>query len=318
MKKFLFSALLAMPFVMNAQTTITFEDLTLTQDSFWNGSDSTGQFVSGGASFGNSYNFEYGFWSGGYAYSNMRNDSTAGPTNMYSAIPAKGANNSANYAVFTPDYGNNGFINFGQSALISKLSLTNTTYAYLSMLNGDSFAKKFGDTLNADGVSDGTNGKDFFFVRIYAVNAADVKTDSLDVYLADYRFANTADNYILNTWKEVTLNFTANKLTFALFSSDNGQYGMNTPAFFALDNIEYSAVASVNALTKSNISIYPNPTTEQLNITGYTGQASIYATNGTLIQSVYVDGTTTINVSDLNEGLYLLVTESGSVKFLKK
>lgn len=313
MKKFLFSALLAAPFFMNAQSTlITFENLTLQQDSFWNGSDNTGSFTSGGATFGNTYNSDYPgyeFWSGGYAYSNMRNDSTAGAGNIYSAFPAKGATNSTNYALFTPASGTEGYIDFGKTVLINKLSVTNTTYAYLSMKNGDAFAKQFGDS---------TNAKDFFFVRIYGVDGNDTKTDSVDFYLADYRFDNAQEDYIVDSWEEVELNFSANKLTFALFSSDNGQYGMNTPAFFALDNIEYVGNVGVETLEKSTISIYPNPTTEQLNITGYTGAASIYAMNGQLVKTVQVTEGIVVSVSELTEGIYILKTESSILKFQKK
>lgn len=310
-----------MPFVMNAQSTISFEDLTLTQDSFWNGSDSTGFFNSGGAKFGNSYNSDYPgyeFWSGGYAYSNMRNDSVAGATNIYSAYPAKGAKNSVNYGLFTASYGIEGNIDFGKTVFIDKINVANTTYAYLSMKNGDAFAKKFGNSTNAGGQDDGTNGKDFFFVRVYALDANDTKLDSTDIYLADFRSANASEHFILDTWKEVSLNMSAHQLTFALFSSDNGQYGMNTPGFFAIDEIEFIGNVGVENISKSTISIYPNPTTEQLNISGYTGNVSIYSIDGTLLQTRDVNGNATFDVSNLTNGLYLVVTSNGTAKVLKK
>lgn len=323
MKKFLFSALLAIPFAMYAQNqTVDFEELTLTPDSYFNGSDLSGGFTTNDnlVHFVTEYDTAYGgMWTSGFAYSNMQDDSTAGFMNQYSAIPAKGANNSANYAVFTPGYGVAPMITFEHPSDVSKISITNTTYAYLSMKDGDAFGKKFGASVGADGEDDGTEGKDYFFVRIFAHNAAGMKVDSLDSYLADFRSTDTTAHYILDTWKEVSLSFSSiNSLSFELYSSDNGEYSMNTPAYFAIDNIEFkSHVSSVTEIAQTPISIYPNPTTGQLNINNYEGVVSIFAMNGTLVKSLEVTEGTTIDISDLTEGVYQLVTTSSVVRFVK-
>lgn len=61
-------------------------------------------------------------------------------------------------------------------------------------------------------------------------------------YLADYRFTDSAQDYILDEWKEVDLTplvgLGVQKLAFRLKSSDNSVFGMNTPAFLAIDNLE--------------------------------------------------------------------------------
>ena len=113
---------------------------------------------------------------------------------------------------------------------------TNTTYTALSMLQGDSFAKKFG---GASG-----NDADWLKLSILGLNAANVVTGSVDYYLADYRFADNSLDYIVKNWTYVDLSSlgTVNSLGFALTSSDTGSFGINTPAYFAMDSLSVTAV----------------------------------------------------------------------------
>jgi hypothetical protein len=60
--------------VIKAQGIADFEDLSLTSQSYWNGSDSSGGFSSGGARFSNHYDTAYDSWDG-FAYSN-KSDTT--------------------------------------------------------------------------------------------------------------------------------------------------------------------------------------------------------------------------------------------------
>ena len=98
------------------------------------------------------------------------------------------------------------------------------------MKNGDQFAKKF----NA-------KDKDFFKVWVKGFSAGKVK-DSVVVYLANFQNADTTQNYIQKEWKTVDLSkFSAiDSLNFKLESSDNSQWGMNTPAYFTVDNIKFT------------------------------------------------------------------------------
>ena len=61
---------------------------------------------------------------------------------------------------------------------------------------------------------------------------------SVEFYLADYRGDN---DYIISAWTLVDLSplAAARSLFFNLSSSDNGNYGMNTPATFAIDDIQF-------------------------------------------------------------------------------
>ena len=65
-------------------------------------------------------------------------------------------------------------------------------------------------------------------------------TGSIDFYLADFRSVDNGDDFIRGDWSSVDLTPLGNnvtKLRFELSSSDNGMFGMNTPAYFAVDNL---------------------------------------------------------------------------------
>jgi hypothetical protein len=112
------------------------------------------------------------------------------------------------------------------------IQVTNTTTAALSMRDGDGFAKKFGGTSG--------NDPDFFVLHVAGKNAANQATGTVDFYLADYRFSNNTQDYIVSQWTAVdlsTLGPDTAALSFSLDSSDVGMFGMNTPAYFAADNL---------------------------------------------------------------------------------
>ena len=112
------------------------------------------------AFFPNEFNPDFGgFWASGWAISTMRDDTTSGFGNLYSAITGSGAGvggSSNAYAVGQQ----NAIIRLEGNSIgkvMDGLYLTNTTYAHNSMRDGDDFAKKFGGV-------DGTD-PDFFQTR---------------------------------------------------------------------------------------------------------------------------------------------------------
>ena len=212
--------------------TADFQDLTLAPNAFDNGSTGPGGpggFTSRGVFFANNYNTTFGSWSG-FAYSNKTDTTTAGFGNQYSAIPGSGAGGSSIYGVsYTGS--NDAIITLPAGRSVASASLTNTTYAYLSMRDGDGFAKKFGGASGTD--------PDFLKVTINGLDAANAVIGSIDFYLADFRSVVSAEDYILSSWTDVDLSSlsAARKLSFELSSSDNGTFGMNTPSYFAFDNL---------------------------------------------------------------------------------
>ena len=164
----------------------------------------------------------------GWVASNHTDTSNHQPNSYefpYDAITGRGANGSATYAVAFDSSSVRVDLPPGEHPLSAQF--TNTTYPYYSMLNGDSFAKKF------------TAG-DWFKVTISGLDSSNQPTGTpVDFYLADFRSANPATEYILNTWQSADLTplGNASSLLFRLSSSDNGAFGMNTPAYFAMDNL---------------------------------------------------------------------------------
>ena len=70
----------------------------------------------------------------------------------------------------------------------------------------------------------------------------------VSLYLADYRATDPNDDYLLDQWAEVDLSplvgLGARTLAFRLTSSDNGFFGMNTPAYVAIDNLVLDIAAT--------------------------------------------------------------------------
>ena len=218
------------PYATHASV-VGFEDLTLSPNTYWNGSNGAGSFTSGGVTFPNSYDSYWGSWDG-FAYSNVQDSTTPGWGNQYAARPGTGYNGSANYAVAYQPYVGNFEISLGGISNFAGrgLHVANTTYVALDMQNGSGFSKKFGGTNGADA--------DWFRLTVRGLLGGS-ETGAVDFYLADYRFSNSSQDYILNTWAFVDLTSlrTVDALSFDLASSDNGDWGMNTPAYFAIDNL---------------------------------------------------------------------------------
>jgi len=95
---------------------------------------------------------------------------------------------------------------------------------------GDAFAKKFG----------GDDGSDPDYLLLSAWGFANGQsTDTIEYYLADYRSDVPEEDYIIETWQWVDLSSfeKVDSLKFGLASSDNGNWGMNTPSYFCLDKL---------------------------------------------------------------------------------
>ncbi|EMB13843.1 DUF4465 domain-containing protein [Rhodopirellula europaea] len=206
----------------------------------YGGNDHIGVFSADGVDFSNSHNDLYGSWSG-FAVSNHTDTSTPGYSNQFSAYAGSGSGGSDNYAVAF-GYANSTPTNINtltalpsiylpDGELASSADITNATYAGLSMRDGDSFAKQFGGVTGSD--------PDFFKLSIFGIDANNQILDTtIDVFLADFRFTDSLQDYILDDWVTIDLSSMsdARSLHFNLSSSDVGPYGMNTPGYFALDN----------------------------------------------------------------------------------
>ncbi|HEY1040617.1 MAG TPA: DUF4465 domain-containing protein [Bacteroidia bacterium] len=311
---------------IKAQTYLAdFENLVLPADSFY--ADTVGNdFTSGTMSF--QYDWSQSpwgdYWSGGFVYSNMTDSVTSGYENMYSAKTAAGYNGSANYVVSM----NNSTINLtgaSYGTAIGGFYITNSTYAYNSMRDGDMFAKKFGGTTGDD--------PDWFKLVVRSYSQGVLSADSVEFYLADYRFSNNTQDYIVKTWEYVDLSYlmlslsVPDSLLFTLSSSDNGTFGMNTPAYFCMDNFERSgAVIGMKEQGNASVSLYPNPAKDEINLSfaktiNIIGICSIVDVTGTEVRSIEIPAGTSsvkVDVKDLEKGVYFLRVNSGAEVITKK
>ena len=177
---------------------VTFDDLNLGPDSFYNGSDGAGEFESNGVVFNIFYDDEFGPYWEGVAYSNTTDTTTPDFTNQYSAITGTGADNSSIYGVaYLGFYGIIPTITFADEVNLAKAYITNTTYAFLAMQNGNAPAKKFG--------GDDGDDPDWFLLTITGKDVDENVTGVIEFYLADFRFADNSQDYIIDDWTAVDL-----------------------------------------------------------------------------------------------------------------
>jgi len=289
--------------------TVDFEDAALAPENSIN--DST--FTFDDLQFHN-FNDGNGYWYG-FALSNTSDDTTAGYGNQYSCISGSGSENSAHYMVYYS--GSLGITKSGNKQFYS-VDVNNTTLAALSMRDGDAFAKKFG------GVSG--NDPDFLLMQIVGYTNGMQIGDTIGFYLADYRFSNNAQDYIVDTWTTVNLQDIAgaDSIMFFFKSSDVGQFGINTPLYVALDNIKIHTSLSVENPATLSFRTWPNPASGELFAeTGAPANIQVLNLSGQiLLQQQTSSSPARIDLQHLPSGVYILKTETAQGtahnKFIKK
>jgi hypothetical protein len=216
--------------VLRAYEVIDFETPALTSaNSFWNGTTQSSSFTSGKLNLPNNIDTQYFSWSG-FAYSNMNDTVTTDYANQYSVFDSK--NNGNQFALLYSSEAKATFIN-DQQFEVQSIEICNTTIAGIVIKEGNTFSKKFG----------GVNGNDpdYFKVIITGYNALDIETGKVEAYLADFRAADNTKDYIVSEWTEVNLRSlgSISKFSISFESTDNGTWGMNTPAYVCIDNLKY-------------------------------------------------------------------------------
>lgn len=273
-------------------------------------------FTSGNANFNNTYTIDPNYgdnWESGFAFSKVNNTTLAGYENLYAASTGKGFNNSEVYAVGKQ----NAVIQLNNSNTVSGMYVSNTTYAYLSMRDGDSFGKKFGGNSG--------NDPDYFKLTAYGYNGGVLNTtNGVDFYLADFTSSTNSNDYILNTWSWMSLTAlgVVDSIKFELSSSDVGSFGINTPLYFAFDNFSISNPTDLefnNALENSNLTLYPNPANDEINIYSdeFISKIEIFTLEGIKVKKSEFENK--IDISNLRSGFYIAeINETKRIKFMKK
>ncbi len=242
-------------------TVLDFEEANLASNDYINGiTQDTSLFNFQDVQFSNYYDIDFDYWASGWAVSTVQDSTTNDYSNLYGAYPFGGANNSETYLVgqYTS------FVTFPNNVPVNiqSVDITNATFPLLIMRDGDpnGFSKQFG--------GDDGNDPDFFILTIKGFNTQGQLIDSINFHLADYTFEDNTQDYIINKWTTVDLSTLGevHSLSFSLSSSDFNQFGILTPAFYCIDNLAFETTNSLTEHNEVNISIYPNPTTDQINI----------------------------------------------------
>ncbi len=263
-------ATVLMPASCAPAAVVDFEDLLLSPDSFHNGDPGNlnpgeshdGSFLSQGAQFNNFFELAqfnetvFELWSG-WSYSNRTDMTTPGFTNQFSAIVGHDAGGSGNYGVAFLGGTAPPTITLPGGAVVQSVRVTNTTYAYRAVVDGDDgagFVRQFGDDPDVPG--GGNQGHpDEFLLTIIGRDGDGETTGTVDFYLADYRFASNDDDFAVDTWELVDLSplgSEARTLDFMLTSSDSGPFGINTPNYFALDDLAFEVSLPLSGDTNSD------------------------------------------------------------------
>lgn len=327
MRKFTLAfALLMSAFAVKAQVVANFDTFSLLAtypDTAYINYSMPGEdvgFAHGDAYFPCVYDTAWGgLWNGGFSYSNMSDSTTPGYMNQWSAIAAVGEDSSIGYAVYWHGYGPTNYVKITDTAALGDTVLgfhiTNTTYAYINMRDGGFVGKKFGGTPNVD--------EDWYRLTVYGYLNDNMKADTVDFYLADFRFTDSTQDYIVRDWQWVDLTPLGNvdSITFALNSTDTvGGFGMNNPAYFAIDNFTTKTTTvpvGVKSIAKANAAkLYPNPATETLYVevnNSSVKELKVLDITGKLLVSQAVSADKeAINVSSLPAGTYYLQLVSGT------
>ena len=215
--------------------TASFDDVTLGSNGYWTGEEGENEMFSGGWIFTNYYSQAYSFW-GGFTASNHTDLTQTGMNAQYTAVTAGGYDGSAQYGVaYTYGAQTDVYASDGQAHTVTGCYVTNNLWAYQSIVNGDASSTPFGGTSG--------NDPDWFKLTATGKNASGQTIGTLDFYLADYRFANNEEDYVVDTWEWFDLSplGTVHTISFSLSSTKENAYGMLTPAYFCIDDFNGTA-----------------------------------------------------------------------------
>lgn len=294
------------------QSTADFENLTVPESGYFNGSSEhsgtleqteTFNYQSGPFEFSVNYTpydgYEY-WW--GVAYADQTDLETADWT-TYSAYANSpdggGAENSSQYGTVYFDYVSPLKFNLSpenEDLQISGAYLCNHAWTYQYMNGTDGSASPY------------TEGD------YYKLIFTDDSQNTVEFYLADF----TGDNaYIIDDWTYVDLSgLTGTDFTISYESSDN-----STPAYFCIDNIAAENTASAKISEETSIQLYPNPADNFLHLTGIKQECDLVITDisGRTVKLLKNTNSETIDISDLTTGLYFLRIENQGLvkKFMK-
>lgn len=319
---------IAINLTTQAQTTVSFDTFTLSPNSYYQDNAGT-DFSSGVANF--QYDWQ-GYWANGTAYTNVNDTVNGTYTNLYGAITGtsfSGTNYATTQSGAVVSFSNN-------TTAVHGFYLTNTTYAWKVIKSGNAFSRRFGDTTGTGSGTSMAQGTypDWFKLSILGYRSGSQLTDTIHFYLADYRAAGTANDYVVKNWQYVNCISLGqvDSIKFEMTSSDVGAFGINTPLFFSMDNFVTQSTVGVEELSNAtNLSLFPNPA-NQFAILNYESNlvtelnVTISDITGKEIQNQSTqtsvgNNTLKLNIEALESGVYFVSISDGknskNIKLIK-
>lgn len=328
----LFSSLVALSLPTQAQVTVeTFDTFTLSPNSYYK--DVAGNdWGTSEADFEYGWNTSFGgYWSSGSAYTNVKDTVDGTYNNLYGNI-TNGGFSGNNYATIQ----DKALIKVKNLSMVSGFFITNTTYAWKTIKNGNAFSRKFGDTTGTGSGTSIPQGQypDWFLLKVVGYRNGVAANDTIKFYLADYRPTGTANDFVVKNWQFVNCTNLGivDSIRFHMSSSDNSMGMMNTPGFFSIDNFTTNTTVGIHELASfSNISVFPNPATDKLFVS-YTSEnaqsLSIRVTDisgkdvmQTQLQGLAGPNLLPLETATLENGVYFITlsdgTSSKTIRFIK-
>jgi hypothetical protein len=229
--------------VINA-TIVTFEDATLNTNGILREGTLIGEDDYEMGNFWEAYSdagitfrsyvldpmYGYSFWCG-FEISNNHDMATAGNTNDASVYHSNGHSGSK-FAVcydggsmMGPGYESEFYVSNNTDKIFDHAYVANSTYTVLEMRDGG-YGKQF---TYAD--------HDWLKLTVKGFDSDGTVKGTVDFYLADFRTPTSVG--IVTEWTKVDLSSlgAVQKLQFSMSSSDVGDWGMNTPSYFCIDDL---------------------------------------------------------------------------------
>ncbi|QDU70382.1 DUF4465 domain-containing protein [Mucisphaera calidilacus] len=166
----------------------------------------------------------------GWTYSDVNDTTTPGFLNQYAAYTGVDVEGDGNYAIASGGWG---YINLPADQTAVSASITNTTYAALAMRDGNLVATAFGSD---------PQGTDLFTVTLNGYSGANgtgaLTGSTAAITLGSYTAVDGL--FILDTWQAIDLTVVgdARSIGLSFSSTDVGEFGINTPTYIALDNLQ--------------------------------------------------------------------------------
>jgi hypothetical protein len=189
----------------------------------------------------------------GWGYFWVSGSPTAAEISAYANLPSGGGAGAS--PTFAVAYGASSTVNLPAGATVQSVKVANTATVFYSLRDGDQFAKPFGKVFDENVGENGAwlegNVADWFkvtFTGYAGAGRSGAVTGQVDFYLADYRFSNSSEDYIVQDWTDVDLTALggARSMGLEFSSSDTSTYSgvtyINQPQYVAFDDLTLVAV----------------------------------------------------------------------------